>query len=212
MAERLFHFALGLLQLAPELLERRALLLQRVERGLRTERLRRQVLDGLAMLLQLAVGAERFARGLLGLLGRFLERLNALVDLFELARAVVERGEPLADVVELRRYAGRLLRHLLERLAERRQLRAAGRERREHRADGAALLARRRNERFELVGLLLHEFGLAAAGDAPEGVQHVGFSAPLIGAFVATRRSCPLVHAPALQFSPRGAPIMRLSR
>src|SRR5262249_41244705 len=174
-AERLLHFGLGLLQLTAQLLERRALFLQRVERGLRAERLRRQVLDRFAMLLQLAVGSERLARRLLRLLGLLLERIDPRVDLLELARAIVERREPSSDVAEPRRHAGRLLRDLLERLAERGQLRAARGERRQHRADGAALLASRRNQRFELVGLLLNELGLAATSDVLEGVQHVRF-------------------------------------
>src|SRR5207245_10315819 len=66
--------------------------------------------------------------------------------------------------------AGGLFACLLDRLGDRRQLRAAGGERREHGAEGAALLARGRDEQLEIGGLLLGE--LVLAGDVLEGVQH----------------------------------------
>ncbi len=72
LAERLLHVAVRLLQLRAEILERRAFLLQRLERRLGAERLRRQVLDRLAMLLEFAVRPQRFLRRLFGLLRRLL--------------------------------------------------------------------------------------------------------------------------------------------
>src|ERR1700674_3337755 len=130
------------------------------------------MLHGLAMLLKLAVGPQRLLGGLFGLARRLLERLNASLDLFDLLGAVVKRGQALADLVEPRCDTGRLFGHLVERLAERHQLRTARGQRGQHRADGAALLPRRRNEHLELFGLLLNQLALAA-GQALEGVQHV---------------------------------------
>src|SRR5205814_450803 len=169
LREGLLHLAVGLLQLAAELVERRSLLLLRFERRLRAERLRREVLHRLAVLLQLAVRPERLLRRLLRLPGRLLQPFDAPIDLLELAGPLVERREPLRDLVEHRGDAARLLGHLLERLPERRELRAAGGQRGQHGADGAALLARGRNQPFQLVALLLYELALAA-GHVLEGV------------------------------------------
>ena len=93
---RLLDLAFGGAQLAAQLVEDRAVLLEGVEGGLRLQRLRRELLHRLAVFLQLAVRADRLLRGLLGLPGGVLQRLNALVDLFELPRAIVERGNALA--------------------------------------------------------------------------------------------------------------------
>jgi len=86
---------------------------------------------------------------------------------------IVERAQALGDLVEARRHAAGLLRHLLERLAERGQLGAARRQRRQHCADGAPLFARGGNEHLQLIGLFLYQLAFAAAGHAFEGVQHV---------------------------------------
>ena len=83
----------------------------------------------------------------------------------------------LADIVETRRDRGRFLGDVLERFAERRELGAAGGERRQHGADGGALFARRGNERLQLFCLLLDQ--LAFAGDVLERVQHIGFAPEL---------------------------------
>ena len=141
--------------MSAEILERRALLLQCFEARLSLHRLGRQLLDGFAMLAQLPVGTDRVLRRLLRLLGGILQCLNAFVDLFDLARSIVERVETVGNLVEARRYAHRLLADLFERLGQRHQLCASSGERREHRADRAPLFARAGDEQLELVGLLL---------------------------------------------------------
>ena len=102
---RLLDFGFGVAQVAAKLFEHGAFLLEGVERGLRLQRLRGEVLHGLAMLLELAVRADRLLRRQLGLFRRVLQRLNALVDLLELPRAVVEHADSLRELVELRRGA-----------------------------------------------------------------------------------------------------------
>ena len=77
-------------------------------------RLRRELLDRLAMLLELAIGPDRLLDALLRLLGGILEILDMPVELFKLAGAAVERGEALADLLELRRHASHLLGDVLE--------------------------------------------------------------------------------------------------
>ena len=77
-------------------------------------RLRRKLLDRLAMLRELAIGADRLLDALLRLLGGILETLDMPVELFKLAGAAVERGEPLADLLELRRHASHLLVDVIE--------------------------------------------------------------------------------------------------
>src|SRR5438128_497544 len=124
------------------------------------------------VLLQLSIWPDRLLRRLLGLVRRFFQRLDAFVDLFQLFRAIAERGEALADVVEPRGDGGRFFGDVLERFAERGELGAARGERGQHGADGAALFARRGDERLQLICLLLDELA-SAAGDVLEGVQHV---------------------------------------
>ena len=51
------------------------------------------MLHRFAMLLKLAVRAERFLRRLFRLARGFLQRLDALVDLVELLRVIVERRQ-----------------------------------------------------------------------------------------------------------------------
>src|SRR5438876_12220337 len=119
------------------------------------------MLHRLAMLLQLTVGTQRSLRRLLRLTRRVLERLDSPVELFELLAVLVERLEALGDLVEPRRYAGGAIGHLLERFAERRKLGAAGGQRRQHRADGAAFLAGRGDQQLEFIGLFLNELALA---------------------------------------------------
>ena len=171
LAERLLDVVLRLAQLAAQLFERRALFLERVEARLRLQRLRRELLHGFAVLLQLPVLPDRLLRRLLRLAGGILQHADALVDLVEVARPIVERAEPLGDVVETRRDAGRLVADLLQRFADGRQLRAARRQGGEHGAQRAPFLARRGDEQLEFSALLLHELALAA-GDVLEGVQH----------------------------------------
>ena len=91
MSERRLHVLFRDAQMAAQLVQNHSFLLQRVDDGLRLERLRRQVLHGLAMLVQLAVRPERLLRRQLRLFGRVLQRRDALVDLFELAGAAVQR-------------------------------------------------------------------------------------------------------------------------
>ena len=169
---RLRHFGFGVAQVAAKLVEHGAFLLEGVEGGMRLQRLRGEVLHRLAMLLELAVRADRLLRRQLGLFRRILQRLNALVDVLELPRAVVEHADSFRQLVELRAGARRLLRHLLERLAERHQLRTPRRQRGQHGAERAALFAGGGDEQLQLVGLLLHLFPLATR-DAPERVQHM---------------------------------------
>ncbi len=64
---------------------------------------------------------------------------------------------------------GRLLRHLLERLAHRRQLGAASRQRVQHLAERATLFTRGRDELFEFVGVLLRRF---STGHVLQGFKH----------------------------------------
>ena len=130
------------------------------------------MLDGLAMLLKLAIGADRFLRGLFGLRGRVLQPLDLFVELFEILRAVVETGQAGGDVVELRGHAGRLVGDLFELLAERRQFGRPSGERRQHRAEGAALFARAGNQHLEIGRLLFDDLVLAAASQCLERVQH----------------------------------------
>src|SRR5258708_8660808 len=108
------------------------------------------------MLLQLAVGPYRLAGRLLRLLRRFLQRDDPLVDFLELAGPFVERREALGDLVEARRDACRLLGHLLERFAERRELRAAGRERGRPPAHAAPLLTAPPHHPLHLLALLFN--------------------------------------------------------
>ena len=153
---RLPHRVLDLVfrraQLRPQLVEGRAFFLQRVERRLRLQRLRRQLLDGLTVFAQLSVGADGLFGGLLRLPCRLFERLNSLVDVLELPGALVERRQPARDFVEPRRRGGRLLRHLLERLAHGHELRTARLQRHEHLGDCSALFARGGDQPFEFLG------------------------------------------------------------
>jgi hypothetical protein len=171
LRRRLLDLAFRCPELAAKLFEQGALLFERVQRGLRLQRLGRQVLDRFAMFLKLAVRADRLLRGQLRLPRRVLQGLDALVDLLQLLPVFVERRDSLRDLVKLRRGARRLLHHLLERLADRRELGAARRQRGQHRAEGAALFARGDDEILQLVDLLLDLFVLAAC-HAPERVQH----------------------------------------
>src|SRR5581483_3192695 len=114
------------------------------------------------MLLQLAVRSDGLLRRLFRLPRGFLQGLDSLVDLFQALRAIVELGDAPGQIVEPRRDRGRLFGDLLERFAERRELRAPGRQRGQHRADGAALFAGGRDEAIEVLALFLNELALVA--------------------------------------------------
>ncbi len=172
VSERRLDFFLSGAQLTAQVLERRALLLQCVENRLGLERLRRQVLNGLTVLVQLAVRPDGFLRGQLRLLGRVLQILNALVDLLQLVRPAVERGQAFADVLQPVGHRRGAFGDLFELLAERRQLGAPGRQRAEHGAEGASLLARVGNQKLEFFGLFLGIFALGGTGYRPERVEH----------------------------------------
>ena len=87
---------------------------QRIEARVCLLRLRREVLDGLTVFRQLAVGAERALHGLLCLSGGVLQALDVLVEGLQVAGAAVERAETLADLVELCRDVGHLPVDMLE--------------------------------------------------------------------------------------------------
>jgi hypothetical protein len=123
-------------------------------------------------LLQFAIGAQRLIRRLLRLVRRVLQRLDTHVDVLECLRAIVDQREPRRDVVDPLGHARHAIGHLLERPAQRRQLLASRRQRRQHRADRGALFARRRNQELELIRLLLDQLVLPAS-QILEGVQHV---------------------------------------
>ena len=114
VGNRLLHVVLGLAKLGAHLFEGGAFLLQRVDRRLRLQRLGREMLHRLAVLLQLAVRTDGFLRRLLRLSGGFLQRLDALVDFGQLLGAIVERRKPRCDVIEPRGDAGRRVGHLFE--------------------------------------------------------------------------------------------------
>ena len=151
----LFDLVFRFVELAPQLFEARAFFLEGVDRGLRLKRLRRQLLHGFAMPAELAVGADRLLRGLLGLARTVLERLDALVDLLEVFRTVVEGRNAPANLFEPGRNGCRLIGHLFELLTERREFGTPRGQCGQHGADGAALFARGGNQRLELAGLLL---------------------------------------------------------
>ena len=122
------------------------------------------------MLVERAVGPERLVRGSLDLPDRHLERLDPFLDGLELFCAFVQRGQSLRDLVEPRRDAVRLLRHLFERFADRHQLHAARCQVGQHGAQRASLFTRVRDEGLQ-IGLLLSELFLTV-GPGPEGIQH----------------------------------------
>ena len=177
LAHRLLDLGLRRAELRAQLLERRPLFFQRFDRRLCLERLGRELLDGLAMLLQLAVWPDGPLRNLFGLGRGFLQRLNPLVELLDLLGPIVERAEPAADFVEPGHDRRRLVGDLLERLGERGQLRAARRQRREHGADGAALFARGGDEQLELGRLFFDHLALVA-GQILERIKHGRLSTP----------------------------------
>src|SRR5262249_8640799 len=118
---------------------------------------------------ELAVRPDGVLCGLFSLARGVFECLDSLVDFLELLRAVVERRQAPGDLVEPCGDGRGVVGHLLERLAERRELRASRGERREHGADGAALLTCRRAELVEGLRLVLRGF---AAPERLESVEH----------------------------------------
>ena len=165
LADRLLRFHVRGAQLRAQFFECRPLLLERLDRRLRLQRLRRQLQHRLAMLLQLAVRSNRPLGRLLGLLRGRPQRLDARVEVRDLLRSIVEAVEPLLDAVEPRCHRRGHLHRLLHRVRERRQLGAARGERRQHRADRAAFLAGGRDQQFELGRLLLDRLALVGAAD-----------------------------------------------
>ena len=87
-------FGLRLAQLLAQLVERRLVLLERLEAGARLQRLRREALERLLVLLQLAVGRGQPRRVLLGLRDGIGQRLDARVDRLELRRALRRLLQP----------------------------------------------------------------------------------------------------------------------
>jgi hypothetical protein len=169
--ERRLCFGLRVAQLTAQLLQRRIFFAQRIEAGLRLQRLRGQLLHRFTMLAEVAVWTDGLQRRVFDPLEHLVQRLDPSVERIEQLRLGVDSRQTLGDFVETRRHARRLLVDLFDGLAERRELRPARRERRDHRAQRAALLARSRDQCLEVGGLRLDLF--AATADVLERVQHL---------------------------------------
>ena len=129
------------------------------------------MLHAFAILVKLAVGPDRFLRGLLRLTCRFLERANPFVHFVQPPGLLVERGQSRHDLIERAADYGSPPGDVVERLAERRQFRRATVQRGEHRVQGAALFARGGNQALEIVALLLRVLALAA-GEVLQRIEH----------------------------------------
>src|SRR2546423_8703848 len=121
------------------------------------------------MLLELAVGRHQLLAGQMRLRRRFDQRLDAPLNLAERPGAILETVDALHDLIELAGGARGFLINLFERLSELRELGAAHRDLRQHRAEGTPLFPRGRDQSLEIVALLLR---LVAAGQAFDRVQH----------------------------------------
>ena len=126
------------LELPAEILERGAFLAQRLDGGLVLERLRRQLVDREAVLLQLAVWGGDFFGDAMGL-GHLVEDVaNPLLDLIEALGPLVVAGHLQAKLIELLQGELSLLADLVESLAGLRQLRGPAGHLREHGAQRGA--------------------------------------------------------------------------
>ena len=114
VVDRLLDLGLRRAQLTAQPLELRVLRSQSVEGRVCLSRLRRKLLDRLAMLCELAIGGHRRRDALLRLPGGVFETLDLPLELFKLAGAAVERREPLADILERRRQVGHLFDDVIE--------------------------------------------------------------------------------------------------
>ena len=152
---RRLDLGLRLAEMLAEIVERRLVFLERVEAGACLERLRRQALERLLVLLQLAVRRGEPGGLLLGVTDGIGERLDAGVDRLELGGALRGLLQPVGDLVEARVRLTRLLLDFLQRLAGRGELRAVQLHLREHGAQRRALFLRGRNQRLQFVSLLL---------------------------------------------------------
>lgn len=155
-------------KLRAELLEGGLLAPQGIDAGLGLEHLGGELLDGLAVLLHLAVRGDQLLRGLLRFRRRGEERLDPRIDLGERPEALFEAGDPRVHVRDLARRHRRLLVHLLERLADLRQPAAAQRDLREHGVEGTSLFFRRDNQGLEFFGLFL----CLATAQTLEHIEH----------------------------------------
>ena len=91
---------------------------------MRLQGLRRQLLDGVAVLLQLAIGGDQLLSRLLGLANRADQRLNSGLDLLEALGLPVDRAQPRRQLIEPRRRPRRLFVHVLQGLPHLCELRA----------------------------------------------------------------------------------------
>ncbi len=138
-------------------------------RGLGFERLRRQLVHGQPMLLQVAVRRRDLFRHALGFVHLFEQAADPRLDLLEALGALVVPGDLLAELVELFQRELGFLADLVERLAGLGELRGAARHLREHRAQRRALVARLGDEGLQFVLLL---FLVGAGGVAEKCVKH----------------------------------------
>ena len=146
---------LRLAQLLAELVERRLVLLERVEAGARLQRLRRQALQRLLCFWSSPSGAVSrtvSCSACATASARVLMRASIASSSLARASALVE---PVGHLVEPGVGLPGLLLHFLQRLAGGRELGAMQLDLREHGAEGGALFSGGRNQRLQLVGLLL---------------------------------------------------------
>ena len=168
---RLPHVDDRLPELLAQLFQQFLILLERVEAVTRLQRQRRQALDVLAMFLQLAVRGHELLGVALRADDGTAERRHFLVERLDGRDLPVDLREVGRDLVEPRADFRRLLVYLLERFRRLGQPRALELYLAEHRAERAALFARRVDERQELVALLPH-LALSSPTELLDGIQH----------------------------------------
>ena len=155
-------------QLLPQILERGALPLERFDAGAGLDRLRRQLLHRLPVILQLAVRREQLLGRPLCLRRRIEQHLDAHVDLRKRSDPFLEALDALIDLRNPPGGGVGLCVHLVERLAHLRQPRTAHRDLGQHRVERASFFFGGRDQGLEILGLFLR----LTARQAFERIEH----------------------------------------